>query len=163
MNFADFYALMPPDNAAVVAPGTDVSFPQDGPNSGADISRTVPDSFNPAQIGTYQILFEVSVDGDCYNHCYRFDSDGPKSCRQCGCAYRYTACGRYTSCFCASCHYADRLNKTDVKKGKDTLFQRVFSFLQTNLVTRRKSENHKSRNNGHHFFHISTACRCIVA
>ena len=25
---------MPPDNAATVAPGTDVSFPQDGPNSG---------------------------------------------------------------------------------------------------------------------------------
>ncbi|MBQ7922051.1 MAG: collagen-like protein [Clostridia bacterium] len=62
LNFADFYALMPPDNAATVAPGTDVSFPQDGPNSGSDISRTGPDSFNLAQIGTYQILFEVSVD-----------------------------------------------------------------------------------------------------
>lgn len=62
LNFADFYALMPPDNAATVAPGTDVSFPQDGPSSGSDISRTGPDSFNLAQIGTYQILFEVSVD-----------------------------------------------------------------------------------------------------
>ena len=62
LNYADFYALMPPDNAATVAPGTDVSFPQNGPNSGADISRTGPDSFNLAQIGTYQILFEVSVD-----------------------------------------------------------------------------------------------------
>ena len=62
LNYADFYALMPPDNAATVAPGTDVSFPQDGPNSGSDISRTGPDSFNLAQIGTYQILFEVSVD-----------------------------------------------------------------------------------------------------
>jgi len=39
-----------------------VSFPEDGPNSGSDISGTVPDSFNPAQIGTYQIMFEVSVD-----------------------------------------------------------------------------------------------------
>ena len=62
LNYADFYALMPPDNAATVAPGTDVSFPQDGPNSGSDISRTGPDSFNLAQIGTYQVLFEVSVD-----------------------------------------------------------------------------------------------------
>ncbi len=62
LNYADFYALMPPDNAATVAPGTDVSFPQDGPNSGSDISRTGPDSFNLAQIGTYQILFEVSID-----------------------------------------------------------------------------------------------------
>lgn len=32
---------MPPDNAASVAPGTDVSFPQDGPNSGADLPYTV--------------------------------------------------------------------------------------------------------------------------
>jgi len=32
------------------------------PNSGADISRTGADSFNLAQIGTYQIFFEVSVD-----------------------------------------------------------------------------------------------------
>ena len=33
ISFADFYALMPPDNAATVAPGTDVSFPEDGPSS----------------------------------------------------------------------------------------------------------------------------------
>ena len=52
---------MPPDNAATVAPGTDVSFPQDGPSNGSDISRTGPSSFNLAQIGTYQILFQVSV------------------------------------------------------------------------------------------------------
>jgi len=61
LNFADFYALMPPDNAATVAPGTDVSFPQDGPNSGSDIARTGPSSFNLSQIGTYQILFQVGV------------------------------------------------------------------------------------------------------
>lgn len=62
LNYADFYALIPPDNAAAVAPGTGVSFPPDGTNSESDISRTGPDSFNLAQIGTYQILFEVSVD-----------------------------------------------------------------------------------------------------
>ncbi len=61
LNYADFFALMPPDNAATVAPGTDVSFPQDGPNSGTDIARTGPSSFNLAQIGTYQVLFQVSV------------------------------------------------------------------------------------------------------
>ena len=61
LNFADFYALMPPDNSATVAPGTDVSFPQDGPNSGSGIVRTGPDSFNLTEIGTYQILFQVSV------------------------------------------------------------------------------------------------------
>ena len=61
LGYGDFYALMPPDNAATVAPGTDVSFPQDGPNSGTGIARSGPDSFNLAQIGTYQVLFQVSV------------------------------------------------------------------------------------------------------
>ena len=61
LNYADFYALMPPNNAATVAPGTDVSFPQDGPNSGAGIARSGPSSFSLAQIGTYQVLFQVSV------------------------------------------------------------------------------------------------------
>lgn len=50
-----------PDNAATVAPGTDVSFPQDGPTSGTTIARTGPSSFNLAAIGTYQVLFQVSV------------------------------------------------------------------------------------------------------
>ena len=61
LNYADFYALMPPDNSATVAPGTDVSFPQDGPNSGAGILRSGPSSFTLAEIGTYQVLFQVSV------------------------------------------------------------------------------------------------------
>ncbi|MTI96005.1 MAG: collagen-like protein [Firmicutes bacterium] len=59
--YADFYALMPPDNAATVAPGTDVDFPQDGPTSGTTIFRTGPDTFNLSDIGTYQVLFQVSV------------------------------------------------------------------------------------------------------
>ena len=32
--FADFFALMPPDNAVTVAVGRDVDFPQDGSFSG---------------------------------------------------------------------------------------------------------------------------------
>ena len=39
----------------------DVSFPQDGPNSGAGITRTGPSSFNLADIGSYQVLFNVGV------------------------------------------------------------------------------------------------------
>ncbi len=62
LNFADFYALMPPDNAAAVAPGTDVSFPQNGPISSTDITRTGADSFNLSNIGTYQVFFNVPVD-----------------------------------------------------------------------------------------------------
>ena len=61
LNYADFYALMPPDNAATVAPGTDVSFPQDGPNSGSGITRVSDTEFNLEQIGTYEVLFEVSI------------------------------------------------------------------------------------------------------
>lgn len=62
LNYADFDALMPPDNTAAVAPGTDVSFSQDGPVSSTDIYRTGASSFNLTQIGTYLVLFEVSVD-----------------------------------------------------------------------------------------------------
>ncbi|MBW7457988.1 hypothetical protein K0U00_28500 [Paenibacillus sepulcri] len=51
---------MPPDNAATVAPGTDVNFPQDGPSNGT-IIRTGPSMFNLPAIGTYQVLFQVSV------------------------------------------------------------------------------------------------------
>jgi len=61
LSYADLYALMPPDNAATVAPGTDVSFPQDGPNSGASITRTGASWFNLSEIGTYQILFNIPV------------------------------------------------------------------------------------------------------
>lgn len=61
LGFADFFALMPPDNAATVAPDTDVSFPQDGPMSGTAITRINASSFNLATIGTYQVLFQVGV------------------------------------------------------------------------------------------------------
>ena len=61
LNYADFYALMPPDNADTIAPGTDVSFPEDGSTS-AGITRTGDDSFSLADIGTYYVMFEVSVD-----------------------------------------------------------------------------------------------------
>jgi len=53
--------LMPPDNAATVAPNTDVSFPQDGPISGTAITRINASSFNLAAIGTYQVLFQVNA------------------------------------------------------------------------------------------------------
>ena len=62
LDFADFYALMPPDNAATVAVDTDVSFPEDGPASGSGlIARTSASSINLRVIGTYQVLFQVSV------------------------------------------------------------------------------------------------------
>ncbi len=59
--FADFFALMPPDNAATVAVGADVSFPQDGPTSAGSISRIDASTFNLSAIGSYQVVFQVSI------------------------------------------------------------------------------------------------------
>ena len=58
--FADFFALMPGDNADIVAPGTPVDFPQDGPTSG-DILRASASEFIIPEIGVYQVFFQVSV------------------------------------------------------------------------------------------------------
>ncbi len=63
LDFADFYALMPPNNASTVAAGSDVQFPEDGPSSGSGlIARTGASTFNLADIGVYQVMFQVSVD-----------------------------------------------------------------------------------------------------
>ena len=58
--FAEFFALMPPDNAATVAPGTPVSFPQNGPTSGTSV-RLGANTFQLPAIGTYRVSFSVSV------------------------------------------------------------------------------------------------------
>jgi len=55
LNYANFYALMPPNNSATVAPGVDVSFPQDGTTS-TGITRVSNSSFNISEIGTYFII-----------------------------------------------------------------------------------------------------------
>lgn len=59
-SFGDFFALMPGDNAATVAAGTPVSFPQDGPSNGG-VARVNATTFVLPNIGTYQIFFQVSV------------------------------------------------------------------------------------------------------
>ncbi len=59
-DFAEFFALMPGDNAAPVAPGTDVQFPQNGPAT-AGILRLFGSNFLLTEIGTYQVTFQVSV------------------------------------------------------------------------------------------------------
>lgn len=52
---------MPPDNAATVAVGGDVDFPQNGPSVGLGIARATSSSFTLVAIGTYQVQFQVSV------------------------------------------------------------------------------------------------------
>lgn len=61
--FVEFYALMPGDNTATVAPGTPISFPQNGPTSGTIIrSSTTPTSqFVLPATGTYSITWQVSI------------------------------------------------------------------------------------------------------
>lgn len=60
-SYADFFAIMPPDNSATIAPGANVSFPQNGPINSTTISRLSDDTFNLSEIGTYLILFQVSI------------------------------------------------------------------------------------------------------
>lgn len=60
-DFAEFFALMPGDNAAPVGINEPVLFPQDGPTSGGSIARSTPGSFDLAEIGTYRVDFQVSV------------------------------------------------------------------------------------------------------
>lgn len=59
---AMFYALMPGDNAATVAVGAAVEFPQNGPQVGSGIPRLGPSTFELTAIGTYEVHFQVSVD-----------------------------------------------------------------------------------------------------
>ena len=60
-NFADFYALMPVDNATPVGVGEDVAFPQNGPTSNSTITRLTDNSFSLSEVGTYLVMFQVSV------------------------------------------------------------------------------------------------------
>jgi len=60
ISVADFYALMPEDNATPVAAGTAVEFPQDGPASGT-IVRNNATQFILPDIGMYEVNFQVSV------------------------------------------------------------------------------------------------------
>jgi hypothetical protein len=59
----NFYALMPPDNPDTVAAGSPILFPRDSSaNMGIDVVRTAPGQFNLLTAGTYQVLFQVSID-----------------------------------------------------------------------------------------------------
>lgn len=60
LDFSDFFALMPGDNAATVAANTAVLFPQDGSSNGS-ITRLNSSMFLLPTIGTYLVQFQVSV------------------------------------------------------------------------------------------------------
>ena len=60
LDFSDFFALMPGDNAATIAADAAVLFPQDGSTSGV-ITRLTDSTFLLPTIGTYLIQFQASV------------------------------------------------------------------------------------------------------
>jgi hypothetical protein len=62
VSFADFYALMPTDNAEAIPAGEDIAFPQSGPNSGTGITRLSDTQFNLEEIGTYQVFVQLSTE-----------------------------------------------------------------------------------------------------
>ena len=60
VNYADFYALMPPDNSSTIAVGAPVFFPENGYASG-NIFAASPSTFILGSIGTYNVTFQVSI------------------------------------------------------------------------------------------------------
>ena len=60
--FADFYAVMPSNNATPIAVGADVAFPSTNATSNSDITRLTASTFQLGPIGIYQVAFSVPVD-----------------------------------------------------------------------------------------------------
>jgi hypothetical protein len=62
--YAEFYALMPPDNPATIAAGAPVHFPDSGPTSGVitKLGGTSTTEFVLPSVGTYRVAFSVSTD-----------------------------------------------------------------------------------------------------
>ncbi len=61
LGYADFYAIMPPDNSGAIAPGEDVEFPEQSFIGGTSISRASDSSFNLFDAGIYLVIFETTV------------------------------------------------------------------------------------------------------
>ena len=62
LEFADFYALMPPDNVNAVSAGSAVEFPNAGPTNSSSIIAISDTEFQFSDIGTYMVSWQVSID-----------------------------------------------------------------------------------------------------
>lgn len=60
-SFADFYAVVPPDDNVAIPAGGDIQFPEDGPMNGKCIVRKGLSSFRLRDRGTYLVMFEVDI------------------------------------------------------------------------------------------------------
>jgi hypothetical protein len=62
LDFADFFSLVSGEGGVVIAPGADVPFSQAGPSApSTGIVATSFTTFRLSDIGSYQILFQLSV------------------------------------------------------------------------------------------------------
>ena len=61
LSYADFYALMPPDNAESIGPGDDVAFPRNGVIANTNIGRISNTEFLLNSAGTYLVMWYTTV------------------------------------------------------------------------------------------------------
>lgn len=62
VNFASFFALMPGDNAATIAVGAPIQFPQTGPTGGGSPpTRASASTFTLPNIGVYEVTWQASI------------------------------------------------------------------------------------------------------
>ena len=61
LSYADFYALIPTDNATAITPGGDVAFPQNGVIANTNIGRTSDTEFLLNAAGTYLVMWNATV------------------------------------------------------------------------------------------------------
>lgn len=61
LSYADFYALMPPDNADIIDAGADVAFPRNNVIANTNIGRTSDTEFLLSAVGAYLVTFIVPV------------------------------------------------------------------------------------------------------
>ena len=61
ISYADFYALMPTDNASAINAGADVAFPRAGSSSASDITSLTATTFQLGPIGTYRVDVHVTI------------------------------------------------------------------------------------------------------
>ena len=59
LGYANFYALMPPDNPAPIPAGGDIAFPNDAVNTGI-ITRTSDTEFSALEAGTYLVYYSAT-------------------------------------------------------------------------------------------------------
>ena len=61
LSYADFYALMPPDNTEEIAPGEDIAFSRNGVIANTNIGRTSDTDFLLNANGTYLVMWNASI------------------------------------------------------------------------------------------------------